>query len=287
MRAAQARPLESWRAAVGVAGNREHVREGRVASAAKVGPAPERERGAMAQSSAMKAAKTMPAALACVNSCAVLAAFGVISSAWAEEAAEDALEGETAASEEVSAELSVSVHQQDIGWTEGVSSGATAGTTGEDLRVEAIALTLRADVEGSSSDDSSSESSGLSFDTSASADNSSDTQLRRFQLRRLREHEPDRGQLHQRKRSRLPLSRGGDCTSSRGVRRNRSPFLCRLCGRREFLRPRLACSQVVYTSPVHATTKTAFGSAAAFRDEPHGLKGFGRTARRFPSEQRG
>ena len=66
------------------------------------------------------------------------------------------------------------MHQQDIGWTEGVASGKTAGATGEDLRVEAIALTLRADVEGSSSDDSSSDSSGLSFDTSASADSSSD-----------------------------------------------------------------------------------------------------------------
>lgn len=117
----------------------------------------------------------MPAALACVNSCAVLAAFGTVSSAWADEAAEDVVEEEATTSEEASAELSASVHQQSIGWTEGVASGETAGITGEDLRVEAIALTLSADVEGSSSDDSSSEPNGLSFDTSASAESSSDS----------------------------------------------------------------------------------------------------------------
>lgn len=56
-----------------------------------------------------------------------------------------------------------------------MASGETAGTTGEDLRVEAIDLTLSADVEGSSSDDSTFEPNGLSFDTSASADSSSDS----------------------------------------------------------------------------------------------------------------
>lgn len=119
----------------------------------------------------------MPAALACVIPCAVLAAFGTVSSAWADEAAEDAVGEEAATSEEASAELSVSVHQQSIGWTEGVASGETAGATGEDLRVEAIALTLSADVEGSSSDDSSSEPNGLSYDTSSdssTSDTSSD-----------------------------------------------------------------------------------------------------------------
>lgn len=117
----------------------------------------------------------MPAALACVILCAVLAAFGMVSSAWADEAAEDAVGEGAATSEEASAELSVSVHQQSIGWTEGVASGETAGTTGEDLHVEAIALTLIADAVGSSSDDSSSEPNGLSFDTSASVESSSDS----------------------------------------------------------------------------------------------------------------
>ena len=71
-----------------------------------------------------------------------------------EAAAEAAATDETAvvATEtvsDVSATLSVSVHQQSIGWTEGVASGVTAGSVGEDLRVEAIALTLTADVTGS------------------------------------------------------------------------------------------------------------------------------------------
>ena len=62
---------------------------------------------------------------------------------------EAATDAAVEATSDVSATLSVSVHQQDIGWTEGVASGVTAGSTGSDLRVEAIALTLSADVSGS------------------------------------------------------------------------------------------------------------------------------------------
>ena len=96
-------------------------------------------------------------ALACFALCAVIAVFGAAAWAWGDEAAavdEAAAEGEAAAAEEAAADelaatLSVSVHQQDVGWTEGVDSGEVAGTTDEDLRIEAIALTLAADVSGS------------------------------------------------------------------------------------------------------------------------------------------
>lgn len=232
----------------------------------------------------------MPAAPVCVILCAVLAAFGTVSSAWADEAVEDAVGEEAATSEEASAELSVSVHQQSIGWTEGVASGETAGTTGEDLRAEAIDLTLSADVEGSSSDVVlRAERPVLRHERQRRKQLGQlqrGHQLRRLQLGRLRERKPERGQPHRRRRPDLPLSRDGDCANSRASAETGRPFR-RLCRLREFRCLRLACGQVVYTSPVHATTKTALGSAAAFRDEPHGLEGFGRPVGRFPSEQRG
>lgn len=55
---------------------------------------------------------------------------------------------ETEGDENAPAKLSVSVHQQNIGWTEGVGSGKTAGVTGMGLRVEAIAIAFSANVEG-------------------------------------------------------------------------------------------------------------------------------------------
>ena len=90
-------------------------------------------------------------ALAGFALCAAIAVFCTAVWAWADEAAavEQTAAAEEAAAGEAAATLSVSVHQQDVGWTEGVDSGEVAGATGEDLRIEAIALTLSADVSGS------------------------------------------------------------------------------------------------------------------------------------------
>ena len=96
-------------------------------------------------------------ALAGFALCAVLAVFGAAAWAWGDEASaadeaaavEEASVESEAAADDASATLSVSVHQQSVGWTEGVASGEVAGAMGEDLRIEAIALTLTADVSGS------------------------------------------------------------------------------------------------------------------------------------------
>lgn len=73
-------------------------------------------------------------ALAGLALCVVLATFGTASWAWGDEG---------------STSISVSVHQQDIGWTDEAGSGEIAGDTGSDLRIEAIELSLSSDLEGS------------------------------------------------------------------------------------------------------------------------------------------
>ena len=75
-----------------------------------------------------------------------------VEEATAEGATEGEGEGEAAtddaAASSVSATLSVSVYQN-AAWTAGAASGETAGATGENLAVGALAITMTADVSGS------------------------------------------------------------------------------------------------------------------------------------------